>query len=118
MALTISTKTYSLDTFVNSNRVNYTGPAHSVSESDRVTLARTEPKATATSAGVSRQEFKISRTAKNAAGEVLGVIIFDVQAAIPVGTTATLIDAAVDDVASFYASASAEALHKAADINQ
>lgn len=63
MALTISTKTYALDTYMNPDRVKYVGPANTASVKDLVYMGRVAPKKTKDFDGVVRASEKTVKSA-------------------------------------------------------
>jgi len=106
MALTINAKTYTADSF-QKDIVGYIGSLKTVSVKDDVKMARTAPKATTTFSGLGRTSCKLTRTltltgALTPTGD--GIVTIDV--AVPVGYTAADVDALLNDMGAFLASAS------------
>nr|URG16533.1 MAG: coat protein [Leviviridae sp.] len=116
MPFTVNTLVFNQDTFVNPNRVIYTGPAHTFSSRDLFTLARTAPKPTKDDLGVGKVEIKRTKTVTLAGGATRDIII-TITGSTPVGAAEADIDAAVDDAADFAISAEGKKLFKAHDIN-
>lgn len=106
MSLTINAKTYTADAF-GANQVGYIGSLKTVSTKDDVVLRRTAPKSSDTFSGLGRTNSKMTRTltltgAKTATGD--GFVSIDV--AIPVGFASADVDALLNDMGAFVASAS------------
>lgn len=106
MSLTINgTKTYSADSF-GTNRVGYNGPSSSVSVKDQLVLTRTAPKATDVFSGVGRTAAKLTRTlALTGAKTDTADAILEINVSVPVGFTAADVDAVLNDMGAFLASA-------------
>lgn len=106
MSLTINAKTYTADSF-QQNQVGYIGATKTVSVKDDVVLKRTAPKATDSFSGVGRSTAKLTRTltltgAKTLAGDGL----VEINVSVPVGYASADVDALLNDMGSFLASAS------------
>lgn len=105
MTLSVNAKTYTGDSY-STNKVGYNGPAKTGSIQDNLTLGRTDPKPTATFSGMSRTSCRLVRT-HTLTGALTPManssVSFDV--AIPVGTPAADIDAILNDLGAFIASA-------------
>lgn len=106
MALTINAKTYNADSF-QQNAVGYIGTAKTVSVKDDVVLRRTAPKPTDVFSGVGRTSAKLTRTltltgAKTTSGDA----ILSIDVSIPVGYASADVDAVLNDMGAFLASAS------------
>lgn len=117
MSLSVNSKTYAVDS-VAPDLVKYAGPAQTASVKDVFSLGRTRPKPTAVFSGVSRTDGKLTRTvtltdALTATGE--GIAEF--KTSIPVGTSGTDIDAFLDDLGAFIASATYKTIVKNNAIN-
>lgn len=105
MSLTINSKTFTADSF-QKDAVGYVGTLKTVSVKDDVKLARTAPKPTPTFSGVGRTQAKLTRTltltgALNPTWD--GIVTIDVV--VPVGYAGADVDALLDDMGSFLASA-------------
>jgi uncharacterized protein YkwD len=109
MSITLNTLVYNQDSFVSPSKVAYTGPDHSFTTKDLLTLARTAPKPTATFAGVARSEVKRTKTVTLADGSTADAIV-TVSCSLPVGMTQADADALRDDVGDFTISADAGTL--------
>lgn len=106
MSLSINAKTYNPDSYA-SNQIGYVGSLKTVSVKDDVILKRTAPKATETFSGVGRTTAKMTRTltltgAKTAVAD--GIV--EINVSVPVGYTAADVDALLNDMGAFLASAS------------
>lgn len=109
MSLTINAKTYTADSF-QQNAVGYIGTAKTVSVKDDVVLKRTAPKPTDVFSGVGKTAAKLTRTltltgAKTLAGDAL----VEINVSVPVGFASADVDALLNDMGSFLASASFKA---------
>ncbi len=119
MSLTINAKAYAADMATGPNSMTYTGPNHTLSVKDVVTLKRTAPKPTATFAGVARSECKMTRTlVLNGVATQHGDAIFSLTTSVPVGAAAADVEAMLDDLAAWFATAAASDLVQKLDINQ
>jgi hypothetical protein len=105
MSLTVNAKTFSGDSF-GVNAVSYVGPAHTLSLKDDIRLGRVNPKPTSVFSGVGRTSAKLSRTLT-----LTGAItpsadaILEISVSIPVGAASGDIDAILNDMGAFLASA-------------
>lgn len=105
MALTINAKTFTADSF-QKDSIGYTGPAHTLTLKDYVKLSRVAPKPTATLSGVARTEAKLTRTlALTGALTTSHDAILAIPVSIPVGAASGDIDAMLNDMGAFLASA-------------
>lgn len=117
MALTINAKTYTADSF-QQNAVGYIGTSKTVSVKDDVVLRRTAPKATSVFSGVGRTSAKMTRTLTlTGAATTSGDAICEVAVSVPVGFTAADIDAILNDMGAFLASASFKTHVKSQQVN-
>jgi hypothetical protein len=106
MALTINAKTFSADTY-SPNSVGYVGPAHTMTSKDFVKLARTPASPTAVFSGVARTASKLTRTLTlTGALTPTHDAILTIDVSVPVGAASADIDALLNDMGSFLASAS------------
>lgn len=117
MALTVNAKTYTADGFFG-NLVTYQGPGQTGSTKDRLTLKKTDPKATSDFSGVNRYEAKFTRTvtltgAKTPTGEAWK----RVEIVTPIGMSDADRDALVGDDAVWEATAGFKAMVKTGQIN-
>lgn len=118
MALSINTKAYTADSYA-INSVGYAGPANTMSIKDYVKLYRQAPVAVANFSGVARTEAKLTRTlALTGAATTSHDGIMRVLTSIPVGASATDIDAFCADMGSWIASTAFKDLLKKQLINQ
>lgn len=112
MSLTVNAKTYNSDSF-QQNAVGYIGPLKTVSVKDDIVLKRVQPKPTPTFSGVGRTEAKLTRTlALTGALTPSGDGIVDINVSVPVGFTAADVDALLNDMGAYLASASFKSLVK------
>lgn len=117
MSLTINAKTYTADSF-QQNTVGYIGSLKTVTSKDDVALRRTAPKPTAVFSGVGRTSAKLTRTLTlTGALTPKGDGIVDISVSVPVGFTAADVDALLDDMGAFLASASFKAHVKTQQIS-
>lgn len=106
MALTINAKTFTADSF-QQNAVGYIGTTKTVSVKDDVVLRRTAPKSTDVFSGVGRTSAKMTRTfTLTAAKTPSGDAICDISVSVPVGYASADVDAMLNDMGAFLASAS------------
>jgi len=105
MSLTVNAKTFTADNF-GVNAVAYNGPAHTLSAKDDIRLARTSPKPTASFSGVGRTSCKLTRTLTlTGALTTSGDSICEINVSVPVGAASADIDAILNDMGAFLASA-------------
>lgn len=117
MALTINAKTYTADSF-QQNTVGYIGSLKTVSVKDDVVLRRTQPKVTAVFSGVGRTSAKLTRTLTlTGALTPVGDGIVDISVSVPVGFAAADVDALLNDMGAFLASASFKTHVKAQQVS-
>jgi hypothetical protein len=106
MPLTINAKTYTADSF-SKDSVGYIGAAKTVSVMDDVRLARTAPKASASFSGVGRTQAKLTRTLTlTGALTSQGNAILSIDVSVPVGFASADVDAMLNDMGAYLASAS------------
>jgi hypothetical protein len=117
MPLTINAKTYSADA-IQKDSVGYVGPLNTLSVKDQVRMARVAPKPTPLFSGVARVEAKLTRTLT-----LTGALtpnhdgILAIPISIPVGAASADIDAMLNDMGAFLASASFKTFVKSQVIN-
>jgi hypothetical protein len=87
--------------------MRYLGPAHTLSNNDVIELTRIAAKPTADFAGKARARFKLTRGATNGT-TYLGDNIVDMTISTCVGTAESEMDLILADLASYFATASAE----------
>jgi len=105
MSLSINTKTYNADSY-QQNIVGYIGAAKTASVKDDVVLKRVQPKPTSAFSGIGRTSAKLTRTLTlTGALTPTGEGITEISCSFPVGTAAADIDAALNDMGAFLASA-------------
>jgi hypothetical protein len=106
MSLSINSKTYTADSF-QKDTVGYIGTGKTVTVKDDVKMARTAPKPTTTFSGVGRTQAKLTRTL-TLTGALTpnwdAIVAIDVS--VPAGYTAADVDAMLNDMGAFLASAS------------
>lgn len=117
MSLTINAKSYTADGFYG-NVVTYIGPNQSGSTKDKMSLKKTDPKATPDFSGVNRYEAKFVRTvtltgAKTPTGEAWKRI----EIVTPVGMSDADRDALIGDDAVWEATAGFKAMVKVGQVN-
>jgi len=105
MTVTVNAKTYTADSF-QKDRVAYIGAAKTASIKDDLALARQAAKPTTSFSGLSRTEAKLTRTL-TLTGSLTptGDVIASFNVSVPVGYTAADVDAVLDDMGSYIASA-------------
>jgi hypothetical protein len=117
MSLTVNASTYAADS-IGPNLVAYAGPAHTASVKDRLSLGRTAAKPTSVFSGVVRSEGKLTRTLTlTGALTTTGDAILEIRTSIPVGAASAAIDAMLNDMGAFLASASYKTIVKNSAIN-
>lgn len=105
MSLVINAKTYTADRF-GSDNVGYIGTLKTVSVKDDVSLKRTAPKPVANLSGVGRTQAKLVRTLTlTGALTPAGDANVEVNVTVPVGFAAADVDAMLNDMGAFLASA-------------
>jgi len=107
MSITLNTKTYSFDTFVNPSKARYVGPAQTSVIKDQIFMAKTEPKVL-DATGTARAQVKVVKTVL--IGTTYRDIIFDCSIAIPVGAANADVDSVRDDIGDLLISATAQNL--------
>jgi len=117
MALTVNTKTYTADK-VEANAVVYNGPAHTFSIKDDIQLRRSSAKPSSGYSGTARVAAKLTRThTLTGALSPTGDSIADLQFNLPVGIADADVDAIVNDLGAFVASAAFKTIVKKLQIN-
>lgn len=117
MTLTVNAKTFTGDSF-QKDSVGYTGPAHTLSSKDYLTLSRVAPKPVENHSGVARAQVKLTRTLA-----LTGALtpnhdgIVTVPVSIPVGAASADIDAILNDIGAFVSSATFKTIVKSQLIN-
>lgn len=105
MSLTINAKTYTADSY-NQNSVGYIGAAKTLSVKDDVNLSRQGVQATANFSGLARTNATLKRTGTlTGALTPTGESSVSVLVQVAVGTSSTDIDALLNDMGAFVASA-------------
>lgn len=106
MSLSINAKTYSADSF-GANAVGYIGPSHTQSVKDDFRLSRVLAKPTTVFSGVGRTAGKLTRTLTlTGALTTTGDAIAEFSVSMPIGAASADIDAVLNDLGAFIASAS------------
>jgi len=117
MSLTVNAKAYTPDSF-GVNVVGYIGPGKTGSVKDDLVLRRVEPKPTAVFSGVSRSAVKLTRTLTlTGALTPKGEGILELSVSMPVGAATVDVEAMLDDIAAWAATADASALVQARKIS-
>jgi hypothetical protein len=117
MSLSINTKTYSADSF-STNQIGYAGPNQTSSVKDKFVLGRTTAKPTATFSGVVRSDGKLTRTLTlTGALTPSADAIAEFKTSIPVGAASADIDAILNDLGAFIASATYKDIVKKSMVN-
>jgi hypothetical protein len=117
MSLSVNTKTYAADS-VGPNLVGYAGPNHTSSVKDKLSIGRTAAKPTVTFSGVVRSDGKLTRTLTlTGAITTTADAILEIKTSIPVGAASADIDAILNDMGAFLASASYKDIVKKSAIN-
>jgi len=117
MSLTINAKTYAADAFAQ-NSVGYIGTLKTVSVKDDIVLKRTAPKASAVFSGVGRTTAKLTRTLTlTGAITLAGDGIVEINVSVPVGFASADVDALLNDMGSFLASATFKSHVKAQQVS-
>jgi len=105
MSLSINAKTYNADSFA-ANSVGYIGAAKTLTVRDDVTLRRTAPKSTSLFSGLGRTWAKLTRTfALTGALTPTSDASVEINVVVPVGYASADVDALLNDMAAFLASA-------------
>lgn len=117
MALSINTKSYTADSYFGANSIGYVGPANTSQLKDKYVLSRVYAKPTATFSGVVRSSGKLTRTVTlTGATTASGDSISEFSTSFPVGMASADIDAHLDDLGAFIASATYKTIVKNAQI--
>lgn len=117
MALTVNAKSYVADN-VGPNSVVYNGPAHTLSVMDDLNLRRTAPKPVKDFSGVAKVACKLTRTnTLTGALTPTAPMIADFSTSVPVGSASADIDAMLNDLGAFIASATYKDIVKKNMIN-
>lgn len=117
MSLTINAKTYTADSF-QQNRVGYIGSLKTVTVKDDVALIRFAPKPTPVFSGVGKTTAKLTRslTLTGALTPTADGIV-EINVSVPVGYASADVDALLNDMGSFLASASFKAHVKSQQVS-
>jgi hypothetical protein len=117
MTLTVNAKTYTADS-IQKDAVGYAGPANTLSVKDILRMARVAAKPTPLFSGVARVEAKLTRTLT-----LTGALtpthdqILAIPISVPVGAASADIDAMLNDMGAFLASATFKTFVKSQTIN-
>ncbi len=109
MTITLNTLAYNQDSFATKDKVVYTGPSHTFTTKDVLSLSRVAPKPTKDFAGVAKAEAKRTKTVTLTNGLTADAII-TVSCSLPVGMAKADADALRDDVGDLAISAVGETL--------
>jgi hypothetical protein len=117
MSITLNTLVYNQDSFINANKVKYTGPEHTFTTKDEMYLSRVAPKPTNDFDGVARSTVKSVKTVEinSVTGETHDAII-ETTFNFPVGMTSADADALRDQHGDFLISADAGTLSNSHDL--
>lgn len=112
MSLSVNAKTYNADSY-GPNLIGYIGPVHTATVKDRLNLGRTAAKPTSVFSGVTRTDVKLTRTLTlTGALTPSGEGILEIKTSMPVGAASADIDAFLDDLGAFLASATYKTIVK------
>lgn len=116
MSITINAKAYDFDSQRSPDHLQYNGPASTLSVVDRLGVKRTPPKPSGDFAGQGKASVKLTRTIN--VGSETGTGIMEISTSLPVGGTVAELEAMIDDLAVWLATASAKSALIDQDINQ
>lgn len=117
MSLSINAKTYNADSFAK-DAVGYIGPLKTVSVKDDTGMKRTAPKVSSAFSGVGRTQAKLTRTLTlTGALTPSGDAIVSIDVSVPVGYASADVDALLNDMGAFLASATFKTHVKSQQIN-
>jgi hypothetical protein len=117
MSLTVNAKTYGANSF-GPTAIGYYGPAHTVSVLDDIRMSYVLPKPTVVFSGVGRTSTKLSRTLTlTGALTPTGILIAEINVSSPVGAAGADIDAALNDLGAFLASATYKTVVKTQQVS-
>lgn len=102
MALTINTRTYTIDDASSKGSVTYRDPSSTAGLPSTALLGRTDPVPTATFNGTSKGEFRLNKM--TAVGERNWPLVLRFSSSIPVGSDDAAQDLIIADFRSFVAS--------------
>jgi hypothetical protein len=105
MSIIFNAKTYTADKF-GVDAVGYIGALKTLSVKDDLQMSRVAPKPTTVFSGISRTQFKLTRTLTlTGALTPTGEAIVNIQVSVPVGTASADIDALLNDTGAALAGA-------------
>jgi len=112
MSLTVNALSYAQDTQVTPDVQKYTGPAHSMSSLDTMTLKRSAPKPTSDHSGYAKAEAKLTRGMTDGGTPATGVGngILSVPISIPVDADRTEAETMINDLATWLLTAEAKSV--------
>lgn len=117
MPLTINAKTYTADSFA-TDSVGYIGAGKTTSVKDDVVLRRLAIKPTSVFSGVSRTFAKLTRTLTLTGALTPNSDAYvNIEVMVPVGYAAADVDALLNDMGAYLASASFKTLVKARQVS-
>lgn len=117
MSLTVNAKTYTADLF-NGTSVGYQGPLQSSTVKDRLTLKKTDPKASAVFSGVNRFEMRALRTVPlTGAKTPYGDVQVRVEVISPVGIADADRDSIITDFMTYGVTAGFKTQVKTGQVN-
>lgn len=105
MSLSVNAKTYTPDSF-EKDSVGYIGASKTGSVKDDIVLRRTRAKSNGVFSGMSRTNAKLTRThTLTGALTSTGDVVLSIDVAVPVGFASADVDAVLNDMGAFLASA-------------
>lgn len=116
MSITVNLDTYSFDSQRSPDHLQYNGPDSTLSVVDRLAVKRTPPKPSGDFLGQGKASVKLTRTVT--VGTDTGTGILEISSSLPVGGTVAQMEAMIDDLAVWLATASAKSALIDQDINQ
>lgn len=105
MTITVNASTYTADSYA-SDAVGYRGPSNTLTVVDVLRLLRVAPKPTAVFSGVGKTSNKLTRTLTlTGALTPTANAILEISVSVPVGASGTDVDAMLNDMGAYLASA-------------
>lgn len=117
MTITVNTKAYNLDAVVDSNTCAYTGPAHTMSVTDKLQLRRSKSVAVGTQPGRAKAFAKFVRSYTDGDGNVHEAFA-EASFSIPIGMAEADVDSLRSDLGVFLNASNGDDLVWKHDINQ
>lgn len=116
MTITVGTKAYDIDASIDVNQNQYTGPNHTASVNDLLTLRRSKSAASDTSPGFAKAFAKYRRTL-TVGGKTYDAIC-EASFSYPVGAAKADVDSLRSDLGTLLSGTAGDNLVYKADINQ